>query len=76
MNAGKNRCTYVLPIRRSCADRAEAEQFARYFRNIAQAGCEVIVVDGSSPEVFAAHNRAWRDVCRHVAVESEVHLSQ
>jgi hypothetical protein len=29
----------------------------------------VVVVDGSSPEVFAEHNRAWREVCRHVIVD-------
>jgi hypothetical protein len=69
MSAGKIRCTYVLPIRRACADRAETEQLAQYFTYIAQAGCEVLVVDGSSPEVFAAHNSAWHDVCRHVAVD-------
>jgi glycosyltransferase involved in cell wall biosynthesis len=61
-------CTYLLPIRRVRADAAEAEMFARYFRRLAGAGCEVIVVDGSPPEVFDAHARAWGGVSRHVPV--------
>jgi hypothetical protein len=63
------RCTYLLPIRRVRADAAEAETFARYFRRLAGAGCEVIVVDGSPPEVFAEHARAWSPFCRHVPVD-------
>jgi hypothetical protein len=63
------RCTYILPIRRVRADPQEAAAFARYFRSLALAGCEVIAVDGSSREVFAEHERAWRDVCRHVSVD-------
>jgi hypothetical protein len=67
--AVRERCTYILPIRRVCASRRETAAFARYFRVLALAGCEVIVVDGSAPEVFAEHDRAWRDVCRHVVVD-------
>ncbi|HEY0007018.1 MAG TPA: glycosyltransferase family 2 protein [Pyrinomonadaceae bacterium] len=63
------RCTYLLPIRRVYARRKEARQLAQYFRILARAGCEVLVVDGSPPEVFAEHERAWRDVCRHVPVD-------
>ncbi|HEX8651588.1 MAG TPA: hypothetical protein VF708_12170 [Pyrinomonadaceae bacterium] len=62
------RCTYLLPIRRAVAKTQEAEDFARYFQMLAHSGCEVLVVDGSPPEVFAAHDRAWRDLCRHVMV--------
>jgi hypothetical protein len=64
-----SRCTYLLPIRRVRANGAEAEEFAAYFRGLAEAGCEVLVVDGSPPEVFAAHARAWEGVCRHVPVD-------
>ncbi|HEX8000383.1 MAG TPA: glycosyltransferase family 2 protein [Pyrinomonadaceae bacterium] len=61
-------CTYILPVRRVRASREEASEFADYFRSLARAGCEVLVVDGSPPEVFAAHERAWSGVCRHVGV--------
>ncbi len=72
MTAGKAenlRCTYLLPIRRTSARREEMEDFAQYFGALAEAGCEVLVVDGSSPDVFNEHNTAWRDLCRHVKVD-------
>jgi len=72
MTAGKAenlRCTYLLPIRRTSARREEMEDFAQYFGALAQAGCEVLVVDGSSPDVFNEHNTAWRGLCRHVKVD-------
>jgi hypothetical protein len=50
------------------ANHQEIEDFARYFENLARAGCEVLVVDGSPPEVFEEHDSAWRGACRHVAV--------
>lgn len=62
------RCTYLLPIRRVRVDDVEAAEFASYFETLARAGCEVLVVDGSPPEVFAKHGRIWRGLCRHVAV--------
>jgi hypothetical protein len=71
MNDGSSeelRCTYLLPIRRVRVDDVEAAEFASYFETLARAGCEVLVVDGSPPEVFAAHGRIWRGLCRHVAV--------
>lgn len=66
--ANSFRCTYLLPIRRVRADAGEAAEFARYFEQLASAGCEVLVVDGSPEEVFDAHGEAWRGACRHVGV--------
>jgi hypothetical protein len=65
------RCTYLLPIRRVRLSREEAERFAQYFRRLGRAGCEVLVVDGSPPEVFAGHAEAWRGACRHAAVDPQ-----
>lgn len=62
------RCTYLLPIRRVRVSPPEVAEFADYFRGLAEAGCEVLVVDGSPPEVFEAHERAWGRACRHVPV--------
>lgn len=62
-------CTYLLPIRRSAFDEAEAQDFASYFRSLAEAGCEVIVVDGSPDGVFARHRSLWAAMCRHEAVD-------
>jgi hypothetical protein len=63
------RCTYILPIRRVRAQRREIDELAQYFRKLAQEGCEVLVVDGSSADIFAAHDRAWGELCRHVSVD-------
>lgn len=59
-------CTYLLPIRRVKTSPAELAEFREYLRGLAAAGCEVIVIDGSPPEIFARAHRAWSDVvCRH-----------
>jgi hypothetical protein len=66
---GRFRCTYILPIRRVRARRQEVDELAKYFRKLAQEDCEVVVVDGSSPHIFAEHHHAWRKLCRHVTVD-------
>ncbi|HJQ34091.1 MAG TPA: glycosyltransferase family 2 protein [Pyrinomonadaceae bacterium] len=64
-------CTYLLTIRRVRFDAREAEGFAEYFRLLASAGCEVLVVDGSPREVFDAHAGAWRGHGRHAPVDPQ-----
>jgi hypothetical protein len=44
-------------------------ELADYFLLLAGAGCDLLVVDGSPSEVFAEHDREWRDRCRHVTVD-------
>ncbi|HEX8709111.1 MAG TPA: glycosyltransferase family 2 protein [Pyrinomonadaceae bacterium] len=68
-SAGEIRCTYLLPIRRVRANVDEATRFASYFEMLAEAGCEVLAVDGSPPDVFAEHARIWDGFCRHVRVD-------
>ncbi|MGZ8444880.1 MAG: glycosyltransferase [Candidatus Binatia bacterium] len=63
------RCSYLLPLLHVRADQDQIEDFAQYFRCLAAEGCEVIVVDGSTPEIFTKHNRVWSQICRHVAVD-------
>ncbi|MEA2173579.1 MAG: hypothetical protein QOD00_1171 [Blastocatellia bacterium] len=65
------RCTYILPIRRVRASQTEMKDFAAYFRLLAAAGCEVLVVDGSPEAVFEEHERAWSLSCRHVRVDPQ-----
>ncbi|HEX8117706.1 MAG TPA: hypothetical protein VF521_10585 [Pyrinomonadaceae bacterium] len=65
------RSTYLLTIRRARFDAVEASRFRDYFRMLAGAGCEVLVVDGSPREVFAAHGGAWRDACIHAPVDPQ-----
>ncbi|HEX8397680.1 MAG TPA: glycosyltransferase family 2 protein [Pyrinomonadaceae bacterium] len=68
---GTEHCTYLLTIRRTRFDRAEAEDFRRYFGLLRACGCEVLVVDGSPAEVFDAYDEAWRNRCRHAAVDPQ-----
>jgi hypothetical protein len=64
------RGTYLLTIRRVSFDASEAESFREYFRSVAIA-CDVLVIDGSTPEVFAAHAQAWDGVCQHAGVDPQ-----
>ena len=58
--------SYVLPL---TADRPQVgSEFVAYLRNVASRA-DVIVVDGSSQEVFAAHSRCWGPWVRHAAPE-------
>ncbi|MEO5815673.1 MAG: glycosyltransferase family 2 protein [Gemmatimonadaceae bacterium] len=58
------RSTYILPLR-SHESRAHGE-LTDYLRWLAPRA-ETIVVDGSAPEIFAAHAARWGDLVRHVA---------
>jgi hypothetical protein len=55
--------TYILPIKTATA--SAHEDLLQYLRWVAERA-ETIVVDGSPPEVFAAHAAAWGDGVRHV----------
>lgn len=57
--------SYVVPVR--WRDGAQREGLAEYLARIAALVPEVIVVDGSEPEVFAANAAAWGAQVRHVA---------
>jgi hypothetical protein len=61
--------TYIMPIR-SAESVAGGELDAYLGRMSARA--EVIVVDGSAPEVFALHAAAWGRVARHVAPAADL----
>lgn len=55
--------TYILPIR--TARPQHAGELTPYLARLARR-VEVIVVDGSAPEVFATHAAAWGALARHV----------
>ncbi|MEN3368097.1 MAG: hypothetical protein V7609_240 [Verrucomicrobiota bacterium] len=63
------RCAYLLPIRRTAFSATEAAELANYFRILNAAGCDVLVIDGSSPSVFQQHRDVWRSLCRHEEVD-------
>ncbi len=58
--------SYVVPIR--WRDGAQRGEVAEYLVRIASHVTEVIVVDGSEPEVFAANAAAWGEYATHVPV--------
>ncbi|MEU9828940.1 glycosyltransferase [Micromonospora chersina] len=55
--------TYVLPIRR--LDTGDSDELTAYLRWLT-ARVEVVVVDGSPPQVFAHHHRLWEGLVRHL----------
>jgi len=63
------RCTYLLPIRRGIFSGAETAELADYFRTLNDAGCDVLVIDGSPREIFEQHAAAWRSVAQHEPVD-------
>src|SRR5256714_853183 len=61
--------TYLLPIRRATFSSTEARELAVYFGRLNDAGCDVLVIDGSPLPVFQDHDGAWHSVCRHEHVD-------
>ena len=63
--------TYVLPLRRAAP--ATDDELAGYLRWLAGRTIEVVVVDGSDADVFAAHAEAFGAQVRHVPVDADLH---
>lgn len=61
--------SYVLPLRWS-ADAGRSE-LRGYLGELAEVCAEVIVVDGSPPEVFAANAAAWEQTVTHIPPDGE-----
>jgi hypothetical protein len=61
--------SYVVPIR--WRDGEQRRDLADYLARIAPHCAEVIVVDGSAPEVFAANAAAWGEHAIHVPVAED-----
>jgi hypothetical protein len=67
--AAKYAATYILPLRWS--DDGLLESLATYLERLIQ-WLDVIVVDGSPPDLFAAHGRRFPPGVRHVPVVPSV----
>ena len=63
------RCTYLLPIRRTRFSASEAAEFVEYFQTLRDAGCDLLVMDGSPAQVFQQHHEAWNSLSRHEKVD-------
>lgn len=55
--------SYVLPI---AAGTSQSRALSGYLARIARTIDEVIVVDGSPPDIYAEHARAWGAIVRHM----------
>jgi hypothetical protein len=67
--ASQSRCTYAVAIEERCYTTPELQELSRYFGSLRAAGCEVLVIDGSSWDVLEDHQRVLRWVARHHRVE-------
>jgi Glycosyl transferase family 2 len=61
--------SYILPIKSAAPD--TSSELRAYIEWIA-ARAEVIVVDGSSDAIFAAHDREWGSLVRHVSPAADL----
>jgi hypothetical protein len=60
--------TYVLPVRRRAVADDDLAEYVRWLAG----RVEVVVVDGSGPEVFAAHGAAFGPDLHHVPVDADL----
>jgi hypothetical protein len=63
-------CSYVLPIRRETC--TPIEELAAYLASLPPQ-VEVLVVDGSPPNVFAYHSRVLPERVNHLALDEDLH---
>ena len=56
---------YLVPLRWQEADSSGLAGLTGYLRRIS-ATCDVLIVDGSPPLVFARHHRSWDAFARHI----------
>lgn len=71
----RKHCTYIFIIQRTVLSGTDMQEISCYLALLNSAGCDVIVVDGSPLEVYAAHEGAWFNLCRHVKIDSRYHSS-
>lgn len=64
---GKLPASYVLPI---AAHVSQAGALGGYLQQLGQMIDDVLVVDGSPPDVFEAHARSWSPYVRHLRPET------
>lgn len=66
---------YVLPLRwNDKIDPADLAELTEYLTWLADRA-DVVVVDGSPPDVFERHARHWCDLVRHIPVAGDLRCS-
>jgi hypothetical protein len=66
-NPQGRRCTYLVVIDSDREPLSDLRDFASYLSTLSVAGCEVVIVDGSSQATFDENDRIFRWVSQHVA---------
>jgi hypothetical protein len=66
---GRLAVEYVLPLR--WTDDSELLELTAYLRRLSRR-VDVTVVDGSPPEIFAAHAAAWAGIVRHLPPDPDL----
>ncbi len=67
------KATYILPIRRMQIDE-DLNELTSYLYWLATQ-VEVIVVDGSSANIFAAHHAYWNSFIKHIPPDTDVQVA-
>ena len=65
--------SYILPLRSS---ESQERALTSYLRRLATVVDEIIIVDGSPPDVFDAHAAAWQSLVRHIRPEFETPMGK
>lgn len=64
--------TYVLPLK--WGPDGDVEELSRYLRWLSDK-CDVVVVDGSDPEIFDRHARSWGSHVKHVTPDADLNFA-
>ena len=64
-----NDLTYVLPLK--WAESGDVEEMATYLKELS-GKCDVIVVDGSEPDVFDEHARSWGETTEVIPPDDDL----
>ena len=65
--------SYILPIRSS---ESQERELTSYLRRLAAFVDEIIIVDGSPPDVYDTHAAAWQSLVRHISPEIETPMGK
>ena len=68
-HVGTSGITYIMPIRSAVSlAGSELDSYVLWLST----RCEVVIVDGSAPEVYRRHAAVWGDIVRHVAPAADL----
>ena len=69
---GSIQVSCVVPLRAAGPD----DELDAYMRRLSRAVDDLIVVDGSAPEVYDGHERRWPETVRHLRPEAQTPMGK